>query len=103
MIKNHRAGRAGAGGSAEAEGAFTGVAAVAAVVNVALPKTDVAADDVVLSVKGNFRAHDADAAAWSRLPGNGQAAAATDRRQQIDVTADIKNNDAVAAADGGAK
>src|SRR5208282_4122113 len=100
VIKNHVGGRAGAAGGAEVDGAFTLIAAVAAIVNVALTETDVAADDVVLPVKRHFRTHDADTTPGGGLSGNGQAAAGGHRRLKIDVTAHIKNDDAVALADG---
>ena len=64
----------------------------------ALPDAKMAADDVVLPVKRKFRAHQTNAAARSRLPGNGQAAAGRHGGQKIDVAANVKNDDAIGLA-----
>jgi hypothetical protein len=77
MVENHVVGLTAAGADVYA----TRTAAAAA-----LPDAQMAADDIILIIKGQFIAHQTNATAWSRLAGNGQIAGGRHGGAKVDIT-----------------
>jgi hypothetical protein len=69
-------------------------------IEIAPAKSEMAADDVVSAIEGNFAAHDADAIAGRGLAGDGDVVLDEDGGREIDVAADVENDDAIVTTDG---